>query len=152
MTHDEPDSIDVFALSGVVDALYHATNRRIADGLAAAGYPDIRPTHGIVFELIAEGCRLTELADRAGMTKQSMGELVEHLVSNGYLERRPDPADRRARIIGLTTTGRVAARAASNVLLEIYQPWIAATSERTRHRLLNELTRLHATVDAAPDQ
>ena len=45
------------------------------------------------------GIRLTHLAERALMTPQAMSELVEHLVSHGYLERMPDPSDRRAKLI-----------------------------------------------------
>jgi DNA-binding MarR family transcriptional regulator len=45
------------------------------------------------------------------MTKQSMGELVDDLEKRGYVERRPDPTDRRARLVALTDRGRAQARA-----------------------------------------
>ncbi len=64
--------------------------------LHAAGYSDVTPAHHGVFEnLDPGGTRLTELAARAGITHQSMSELVSVLERRGYLERRADPADDR---------------------------------------------------------
>jgi DNA-binding MarR family transcriptional regulator len=77
--------------------------------LVEAGYGDIRPTHGCVFRFVREeGMRLTELASFAGMTKQSIGEIVDDLADRGYVERFPDPADRRAKLIRLTAKGEQA--------------------------------------------
>lgn len=45
------------------------------------------------------GIRLTDLADRLGVTKQAAGQLVDDLVASGDLERRPDPTDGRAKLI-----------------------------------------------------
>src|SRR6478672_3290672 len=72
-------------------------------GLAAAGFTDLRAAHAPVFQVIdPEGTRLIDLAGRAGMTKQAMGELVRHLDARGYVEVTPDPTDRRARLVRLT--------------------------------------------------
>jgi DNA-binding MarR family transcriptional regulator len=63
-------------------------------------FPEARRAFNPVFiHLPADGCRLTELARRANMTKQAMAELVDELVGLGYLVRFPDPADGRAKII-----------------------------------------------------
>src|SRR5688572_9981273 len=79
----------------------------LADRLAAAGYTDIPTAAHPVFEnLDRDGTRLTELAARADMTHQSMGELVATLEKRGYIERQPDPTDRRARLVCLTAKGR----------------------------------------------
>ena len=81
--------------------------------LHAAGYTDITAAHQSVFENIdPDGTRLTVLAERAGITHQSMGELVRTLERDGYLERRSDPSDRRARVIALTKKGRALVRVA----------------------------------------
>jgi len=75
--------------------------------LHAAGYSDVTAAHHGVFEnLDPGGTRLTELAARAGIAHQSMSELVSVLERRGYLERRADPADGRARIVCLTGKGR----------------------------------------------
>jgi hypothetical protein len=52
------------------------------------------------------GSRLSELARRANMSPQAMGELVDELESLCYLIRRPDPRDRRAKLIVLTRKGQ----------------------------------------------
>ena len=88
--------------------------------LHAAGYHDITAAHQAVFENIdRDGSRLTTLATRSGMTHQSMSELVHALERAGYLERRPDPADGRARIIRLTSTGQALVRQALHDIREI---------------------------------
>ncbi|MFI6869644.1 MarR family winged helix-turn-helix transcriptional regulator [Nocardia sp. NPDC050406] len=75
--------------------------------LGAALDPELRPAHYAVFRYLdPAGSRITALADAAGMTQQSMGELVTHMERLGYVERRVDPADRRARLVVLTESGR----------------------------------------------
>ncbi|HUC01018.1 MAG TPA: MarR family transcriptional regulator [Solirubrobacterales bacterium] len=92
--------------------------------LAEAGYGDVRPTHGCVFRFVHEnGMRLTELAQRAGMTKQSIGEIVDDLEARGYVERVPDPADKRAKLIRLTEKGRQAQRVGYGLFAKIEQRW-----------------------------
>src|SRR6266700_918492 len=60
----------------------------------------LRAAHTQVFEnLDPDGTRLTTLAERAQISHQAMGEMVDELVRHGYLERILDPADRRARLI-----------------------------------------------------
>ena len=98
---------------------YVGLNRLITEGVQAAGHP-IRPSHGAVFVNIdSEGTRLTALAERARMTPQAMGELVDDLVARGYLERTPDPADRRAKLIALTDLGYDALQAAFDTIIGI---------------------------------
>lgn len=93
-------------------------------GLHAAGYLDLSPAHHVVFEnLDPGGTRLTELAARAGVTHQSMSELVSGLAQRGYLERRPDPGDRRARIVHLTDKGKRMARRAVKEMAAIEAEW-----------------------------
>jgi DNA-binding MarR family transcriptional regulator len=92
--------------------------------LHAAGYGDITAAHQAVFENIdRHGTRLTTLAARSGMAHQSMSELVHALERAGYLERRPDPADGRARIILLTERGRALVRQALHDIGEIEATW-----------------------------
>lgn len=74
--------------------------------LQQAGYGDLRISHLVVFQHVdPAGSRLTELAAKAQMTKPSMAYLVEYLEGAGYLERRPDPSDGRARLVHLTARG-----------------------------------------------
>ena|SRR5437764_1433275 len=102
------------------DAVATELNRRLGE----AGYSDIRQTHGCVFGNIApEGTRLTDLADRAGMTKQAVGEVVTDLEGLGYAERVPDPSDGRAKIIRLTPRGREAQRFGYDTIAAIERDW-----------------------------
>jgi DNA-binding MarR family transcriptional regulator len=74
--------------------------------LAANGFDDIRPAHSSIFRhILPEGSRLTELAERAQLTKQSTSYLVDYLHQKGYLEFVPDPQDGRAKLVHLTERG-----------------------------------------------
>lgn len=90
---------------------YNAVSMSIYRSVVDAGLGDMRPAHGNAMEMLAieDGLRLTDVAARAGMAPQSMGELIDDLVSKGYLERREDPEDRRAKRIYLTPKGRATA-------------------------------------------
>jgi len=71
------------------------------------GYTEIRLAHDAVFGTLGgEGARITDMAARAGITKQSMGEAVRELVDLGICAMAPDPTDRRAKIVTYTDYGR----------------------------------------------
>ena len=59
----------------------------------------------ITRHLALEGSRLTELAERAGMSKQAMGDLVDQCEAWGLVSREADPHDARARLVRFTPTG-----------------------------------------------
>ena len=103
MAQDPPEqSANTIAMLGQA---YSLLGFQIVDGVVGAGFPQ-KPSHSAVFAQIrAEGNRLTELARGANMTPQAMGELVDELEELGYVERRPDPTDRRAKLIVLTPRG-----------------------------------------------
>src|SRR4029453_982895 len=84
------------------------------------------------------GSRLTELAERAGMTKQSMGYLVDYLEEHGYLLRVPDPQDQRAQVIRVTPRAKKLDEAVEAVLEELHADW-AAKLGRARFRQLRDL-------------
>ena len=93
--------------------------RLVTAGVARAGHP-IRVAHAAVFvNLEGQGIRLTQLAERALMTPQAMGELVDDLVDWGYLKRIPDPTDRRAKLIVLTPAGENALQDAFDTIIEL---------------------------------
>ena len=75
--------------------------------LEEAGFDDIRPPHANVFTFSRpEGIQVSELTKLAHVRKQTMTQAVEELERLGYVERRPDPDDRRARLVFLTERGR----------------------------------------------
>lgn len=92
--------------------------------LAAEGFDDLRPAHSPVFQHLERGgTRIGVLAERARMTNQSMGYLVDALESRGYVERRPDPKDRRAALVVITDRGREQIAAARRHIAEIEREW-----------------------------
>jgi DNA-binding MarR family transcriptional regulator len=67
----------------------------------------VRPTHSAVFQFLDDtGTRVSVLAERAQMTKQAMAELVRHLEAHDYVNRVPDPADRRSTLVLPTPRGQ----------------------------------------------
>jgi len=76
--------------------------------MAERGYPEARAGHAAVALSIDRraGTRLTELAQRARMSKQGMMLLVDDMEGRGYVRRVPDPEDARAKIVRLTARGR----------------------------------------------
>jgi DNA-binding MarR family transcriptional regulator len=84
------------------------------------GHPDIRRSHTALFSNLGFGTvRLTELADRAGITQQAMGKLVKEMESIGYIKRRVDESDKRAKIIELTDKGKVLVNDSIEIVDEI---------------------------------
>lgn len=92
--------------------------------LAADGFEDLRPAHAPVFQHLERGgTRIGVLAERAQMTNQSMGYLVDALERRGYVERRPDPVDRRAALVVVTDRGRAQIAAARRHIADIEREW-----------------------------
>ena len=110
---------------------------------AERGHPEIRPPHGNVMQFLDDaGTRVSVLAERAQITKQSMAELVAHLERLGYVERVPDPSDRRAKLVRATTRGKQLYAIARDVVAEIEADWtkrLGKTKMRQLRELLEEL-------------
>jgi DNA-binding MarR family transcriptional regulator len=126
---------------------YRAFLARLHDRLAQAGYGDIHPAHGnnVFRHLRAEGSRLTDLAERAQLTKQSMGYLIDYLAACGYVERVADPTDGRARLIRLTARGWAVTAVAEGIIAELE----AACAERLGAERFGQLRALLAELEAA---
>jgi DNA-binding MarR family transcriptional regulator len=95
----------------VLELMAHAIDVPLAlSNLAARGQVSAAHVH-ITRHVAIEGSRLTELAQKAGMTKQAMGNLVDQCEAWGLVTREPDPRDARGRIVRFTPTGRAWLRA-----------------------------------------
>ncbi|NKY58690.1 MarR family winged helix-turn-helix transcriptional regulator [Nocardia flavorosea] len=109
---------------------------------------DVRPAHYAVFRYLdPAGSRVGELAQAAGMTQQSMGELVAQLESVGLVRRQVDPADRRARQVVCTPAGRAALALAGERIAGIEQRITRAVGETGMRDLLNLLTQVVNLLD-----
>ena len=87
---------------------YELLQARVYKTLAERGYADIRPAHSNVFRYIKpKGSRVSDLAELAQMTKQSMAYLAGSLEEAGYISVSPDPEDGRAKLVVLTDKGRI---------------------------------------------
>ena len=111
--------LDELPTVGLLGRTYNTLAATIFRRIASSGPGDTRPAHGNVLEQleIEDGLRLTDIAKRSGVTPQSTGALVDELEDLDYVERRPDPLDRRAKRIHLTSKGRETARVSFEVLM-----------------------------------
>ncbi|NUS15377.1 MAG: MarR family transcriptional regulator [Streptomyces sp.] len=127
-------------------ALLAATGSLVQDihtGVTAHGYPDLRPTHGFVFTLLApNGATVTEIAAHLGFTRQAASQIVDELERKGYVRRGPHPDDARARLVQLTDRGWSCTRAAEQAAAEAVRPWVEMIGERRLLALRDELLRL----------
>src|SRR5688500_10859165 len=124
---------------------FHEMTEHIHARLAEQGHPAVRVAHGNVFQFLDdEGTRVSVLADRAQMTKQSMAELVAHLEAHGYVERVPDPSDRRAKLVRATRRGRATYPLAVAAIAETEAAWTERLGAQKMGRLRTLLEELNA--------
>lgn len=124
---------------------------RIVAGVRDRGFPDFRLTDTKVLRYLeAEGTQITVLAERAHMTKQAMSELVRRVERQGYVERRPDPADGRAKRVHLTARGERVTEAARATYRSIVGDWREALGDDGFDRLQSLLVNLLESQDATP--
>jgi len=134
-----PERVNTVSLLG---RAYSLLGFQIVDGVVGAGFPQ-KPAHSAVFAQISpDGSRLTDLARRANMSPQAMGELVDELEELGYVVRRPDPTDRRAKLIVLTKKGDACIAAGTATIDGIEQRLTDLLGERGHRQLRRLLTKL----------
>ena len=104
---DHPDGERSPYVGAMLRVVWQWVRDQLYAGVVAAGYDDLNAAHvGLWRYPGLEGIRPSQLADRVGITKQSVNDLLAHLEQHGYLLRVPDSADGRARAIRLTSKGR----------------------------------------------
>ncbi len=126
----------------VVDSIYK--------GVLEAGFEDIRIAHLAVWRHIDQerGSRLTDLAEEAQMTKQSMGYLVDYLEEHGYVGRVPDPADGRAILVRLTGRGNEVMEVARRVVLGLEEEWGKLIGKKQMQQMMAALRQLVGILEA----
>lgn len=133
---------------------YQAVLDRISRQFAVE-FPGLRQAHLIVLQTIDHppgGTRLTALAERAQITPQAMGELVDALERHGYVRRVPDPADRRAKLICLTERGWAAHERGGEIVLEMHAEWAERLGSVKLDHLIALLRELHDSLQAQPER
>jgi DNA-binding MarR family transcriptional regulator len=88
---------------------YQGFVRQLHADMAGRGHDDLGRSDGVVFRMLHAGPRtVSDLASRLEITKQGMAQIVEDMEHRGYVVRRPDPGDARARLVELSDRGRTA--------------------------------------------
>jgi DNA-binding MarR family transcriptional regulator len=133
-------------ITGEIGELLREVRAALIDGVgqrvSAAGFGDVRANHDCVFSYLPpQGTRLAELATQSRMAPQSIVWHVDQLERLGYVERVPDPSDRRAKLIRPTKTGLAYMASARDALAEIEHAWVTALGT-------NSLTKLRETLRA----
>jgi DNA-binding MarR family transcriptional regulator len=129
---------------------------RLQQTMRAAGHDEMRPPYGFVIRaLAAGGLRLTELAERLGVTKQAALKVVDEMEAHGLVERTPAPGDRRAKVLRLTARGeavrRRALEASERMEAELREDLGDADVDAARRVLLRFVER-HGRLEDALDR
>jgi DNA-binding MarR family transcriptional regulator len=120
-----------------------AIHRRIIKELNAAGFDELSMPHMAVLQFPGpDGIRPGTLAERAGMSKQAMNQLLRSLESLGYVVRSDAPDEGRARIIRFTKRGRAAYSKVHDILRDIEREWSAELGPRDFAQLKQLLSRV----------
>jgi DNA-binding MarR family transcriptional regulator len=150
MTHRVRATVGPPKIGALLRLPWEAVSHRILEALHEQGFDDIdAPQLSVLLWPGPEGMRPSDLAARMRVTKQALNYLLGELERLGYLERRPDPDDRRARRIGLTDRGRTLVPVIRGAVDEIEREWADALGPERFAQLRDLLLDLSRVV--APD-
>jgi DNA-binding MarR family transcriptional regulator len=123
--------------------VYQQYAQAIDAALREAGFDDIRPAAANVFPFVRpEGITVSELAELARVRKQTMAQAVDQLERTGYVERRPNPRDRRSRLVFLTERGASVPPVTHAAAERVERRWAQLTSPQLLEALRASLLRL----------
>jgi len=129
-----------------------AIHRRIIDGLNAAGFEELRLPHIAVLQFPGpDGVRPSTLAERAGISKQAMNQLLRSLEAVGYIARLEGEEDRRSRAVRLTKRGRAAYLKIADILRDVEREWSAELGAKPFAELKTLLARVWESPLTWPD-
>ena len=134
------------ALGGAQRAMIGAMMVR----LASRSFDGMTPAFASLIPLLdAQGARSTALAQRAGVTKQAMSQLIRELGKRGYVEQVADPTDTRAKLVRLTPRGVALRAACLDVRAELQALAARALGEDALRRLQQDLGQLATALGAS---
>jgi DNA-binding MarR family transcriptional regulator len=121
----------------------HAIQRRIIRALNASGFDELRLAHMAVLQFPGpDGVRPSTLAERAGMSKQAINQLLLSLEATGYIVRLAARDNGRTRVVRLTKRGRAAYAKMADILQDIEREWIAELGSKPFAELKALLSRV----------
>ena len=155
MTHPTAAAIDTLRETHVGRLLLRAHRAFAAEAmerLRALGHATLGVRHASVLPFIdRRGTRSTDIARRAGMTKQSMSALVGDLVAEGYVRLEPDPDDARAARVVFTAKGLRYLEDAHRVKQDIEDAYAALLGKKGFAALREGLQRIVARAGTPQD-
>ncbi|WP_232320292.1 MarR family winged helix-turn-helix transcriptional regulator [Herbidospora daliensis] len=126
---------------------YRAMEARVMAAGEEAGFTFTIAQGRLLARVGPDGTRIGDLAEQAGVTKQTATFLVNQLEKAGYVERVPDPADARARLVRLSEAGWAGVAIARKVEAEVEAEWVAHLGEADAAALRRALERLREVTD-----
>jgi DNA-binding MarR family transcriptional regulator len=111
-------------IGALLRAPAQAIHRRLINDLRASGFEDLSLPHMAVLQFPGpDGIRPSALAERAGVSKQAMNQLLKTLEALGYVTRATVPDESGARIVRFTKRGHAAYRKSADILEDIEREW-----------------------------
>jgi len=138
-----PVKTDQMLIGALLRVPAQAIQRRLIRDLNAAGFEGLTLPHMAALQFPGpDGARPTTIAERAGMSKQAMNQLLRSLESLGYIARSDAPDEGRARIIRFTRRGRAAYAKIHDLLRDIEREWTAELGAKDFAQLKGLLCRV----------
>lgn len=144
-----PDRTPFIALA---EKAARALRADMVENAHAQGFTEVTAAHNAVFATLPlEGGRPSDMAARAGITRQSMGEAIRDMVRLGILEMTPDPDDRRAKVVGWTEYGRTVVQQGFDHLIALEERFLAEFGAEDYEAARRVLARVRELIeDDAP--
>jgi DNA-binding MarR family transcriptional regulator len=151
LTAEQKAELHASNTAALLSEAFAALNGLVVPRLVERGFADVRPAHNAVFQhLDGSGTTVSVLAERAEMTKQAMGELVGHLEERGYVDRVPDPNDRRAKLVRPTAKGREVYAVVRELIPELEERLAETIGPNRVHQLRRDLQTIRETFGSTP--
>ncbi len=144
------DDLDLGILMGLA---YAEFVDRLNEAMGRAGFDDLGPSHGYVFRALGrEPMTLTELATGLAMTTQGAAKIIDEMEAGGYVRRRPDPRDGRAKQLELDQRGRAALATARRIHQRLENDLAESAGTRRVATMRAVLSEFVGTGDLAPNR
>jgi DNA-binding MarR family transcriptional regulator len=139
-----PPAVGPPLIGALLRMALETVQRSMLEGLHAAGFEDIDLPHLAILQYPGpDGMRPSDLAARLRMSKQALNYMLGELERMGYLERRPDPDDLRARRIALTDRGCEIIPVIRKAVRATERRWAGALGQARLEELRALLTDIH---------
>lgn len=140
------------AIGGLLRMVWQVHRDRMYERLVAAGYVDVtRAQFALLRFPGVDGMRPSEAAELAGLSKQTVNDLLGELERNGYIERKPHPADGRGRIVRLTPRGKKLQRTTHEISRQLEADWATQIGQQRITSLKKTLEDMVATPSETYD-